>query len=416
MDIGNFINGLGINGGSVLNTPKRPSENRGGFWSALAAANVEKPGSSDMLYAAARVVPSDEDIEALAASYNPSDMTGTQYRAFLDELEQMDAITPAEHKWMTGCFMDGETDMSGDLLKKLQTMPSSSPEEFVGLGALNDIVKRMDWAINGKSLMEQATDADGKFWLDLRSMIIESAKEKEEQKKEEEKLELLNLMLDNMTGKDNPRVSAATGLRLGMNADQDIIKSGYMPTELHAYLLTLGGNTTYEMVEEPEDEDGKVQEVEEASAEKLYANSEKRQNLPEDVLADLAKKYDPNNMDREQYDQFLEEMVQLGVAKPEMIESLGYHGTKAVHTGEEEIPFVSEVPYAQNFNRSPVDNDIEGWIQNRLLWKPGITRESARRAGLSKQYDHILEEGKTLSNISAILAGVKRQRYPSVSL
>ena len=45
-----YINSPGTGGESVLNTPKRPSEQRGAFWSALSAACADKPGSSEMLF------------------------------------------------------------------------------------------------------------------------------------------------------------------------------------------------------------------------------------------------------------------------------------------------------------------------------------------------------------------------------
>lgn len=410
------IGGLGLESGGIFDTPKRAPEHRGGFWSALSAANAEKSGS--MLFrdkSKERARLTDDDIAGLAAKYNPGEMSREEYRAFLDDLEQMGAITPEELQKMSGYFMAGDSAQTkGSLTAGLQHMSGVSTQELAGLNALSGIVSRIDGVINGMSLLEQA--ADGKLWLNLRQYIIENAQEKEEQRQEDEKLELLNLMLDNMTGRNDPRVSAATGLRLGMNADQDAIKSGQLPSELYAYLATLSSQPAKELVEETEDERAKIEAVEESAAEKLHLDSERRQNLSEDDLMNLAKKYDPNNMSRGQYDQFLEDLVRLDITTESMIERIGYRGLPANGEDEAQIPYISEVPNAPVRQQSPVDSDIEGWLKNRALWKPGISREAARRAGLGNQYEQIIQEEKTLSNIAEILADVKRQRYPGVPL
>ena len=416
MNVNTSINGFGIDGGSVFGTSKRAPEHRGGFWSALSAANAEKSGN--MLFrdeSKVRARLTDDDIASLAQKYNPGDMNRQEYQAFLDDLESMGAITAAEYERMQGYFMAGAgPELRGDLLAKLRNMSGVGTQELAGLNALTGIVQEMDGAINGMSLREQA--ASGKLWLNLRQYIMENAEEKEKQRQEDEKLELLNLLLDNMTGRNDPRVSAATGLRLGMDADQDAIKSGQLPSELYAYLATLASKSTDELVEETEDERAAIESVDEAAAERLYMDSERRQNLSEDDLMDLARKYDPNNMSREQYDQFLEDMVRMDVAIQSVIERIGYRGLTASGSEEAQIPYVSEVPNAPIRQQSPVDSDIEGWLKNRALWKPGITREAAKRAGLENQYEQITLEEKTWSNIANILADVKRQRYPGVPL
>ena len=156
-------------------------------------------------------------------------------------------------------------------------------------------------------------------------------------------------------------------MRLGMDADQDAIKSGQLPSELYAYLATLASKSTDELVEETEDERAAIESVDEAAAERLYMDSERRQNLSEDDLMDLARKYDPNNMSREQYDQFLEDMVRMDVAIQSVIERIGYRGLTASGSEEAQIPYVSEVPNAPIRQQSPVDSDIEGWLKNRAL-------------------------------------------------
>ena len=195
MNVNTSIGGFGIEDGSVFNMPKQSSENRGAFWSALSAACAEKPGNSNMLFrdkSRDRARLSDDDIVSLAAKYNPGEMSREEYRAFLDDLEQMGAITPEELQKMSGYFMAGDSAQTkGDLTAKLRNMSGVAPQEIAGLNALGGIVSRIDGVINGMSLLEQA--ADGKLWLNLRQYIIENAQEKEEQRQEDEKLELLNL-------------------------------------------------------------------------------------------------------------------------------------------------------------------------------------------------------------------------------
>ena len=150
---------------------------------------------------------------------------------------------------------------------------------------------------------------------------------------------------------------------------------------------------------------GEVEKVEaaaEAAAEKLYAKSEQRQSLSAGDLADLASRYNPETMGVEEYTGFLEDIVKLGVVSEEEIKSIRSYAAA--------LPFTADILRTP----TPMDGDIESWIQNRMLWKPGITRESARRAGLSD--DPFAQEEKTLSTIAEILADVRRQRYPSVSL
>ena len=64
------------------------------------------------------------------------------------------------------------------------------------------------------SLMERATEPGGAFWLDLRNTIIENAREKQRQAAEDAELELLDLILESMTGDGDSRREAAAQLRL----------------------------------------------------------------------------------------------------------------------------------------------------------------------------------------------------------
>lgn len=64
------------------------------------------------------------------------------------------------------------------------------------------------------SLMERAAEPGGAFWLDLRNTIIENAREKQRQAAEDAELELLDLILESMTGDEDSRREAAAKLRV----------------------------------------------------------------------------------------------------------------------------------------------------------------------------------------------------------
>ena len=365
-----YINSPGTGGESVLNTPKRPSEQRGAFWSALSAACADKPGSSEMLFRDISMIRdplSQVDIHGMVSDYSSGALTQGQYEILMNALQDLSAVT------------DG-----------------GQPENI-----LSELKERIAGADG--DVMEQAKDPDGEFWVNLRRTVMEHAKENHQLRKEDETLAMLNLMLDNLTGRNDLRVSAASGLRLSMSADQDAIKSGYLPSELHTYLLTVASKSPDDLAaEEPAEKVEKVEAAAEAAAEKLYAKSEQRQSLSAGDLADLASRYNPETMGVEEYTGFLEDIVKLGVVSEEEIKSIRSYAAA--------LPFTADILRTP----TPMDGDIESWIQNRMLWKPGITRESARRAGLSD--DPFAQEEKTLSTIAEILADVRRQRYPSVSL
>ena len=160
-----------------------------------------------------RKIPADEEIAALAVEYDPGNMTGAQYRALLNKLMKMSAITPDECQRMSSYFMDGASpELRGDLTAKLERMPGVARDELEGLTARSEIVRRMDRAVNGMSLLEQAVD--GVLWTNLNRLIVENAEKKEKQEQEEEELELLELMLDCLTGEEDEQKEAAAQLRL----------------------------------------------------------------------------------------------------------------------------------------------------------------------------------------------------------
>jgi len=185
----------------------------GSFWSALSAVCAEKSGGGFIDGSTVRKIPADEEIAALAVEYDPGNMTGAQYRALLNKLMKMSAITPDECQRMSSYFMDGASpELRGDLTAKLERMPGVARDELEGLTALSEIVRRMDRAVNGMSLLEQAVD--GVLWTNLNRLIVENAEKKEKQEQEEEELELLELMLDCLTGEEDEQKEAAAQLRL----------------------------------------------------------------------------------------------------------------------------------------------------------------------------------------------------------
>lgn len=267
-----------------------------------------------------------------------------------------------------------------------------------------------------EALLEQAKDPDSGFWGGIQESILETAKKNKELRQEEEKIQLLGLMVDNATGKfdEESGFSAAVGLKLGLNADQEIFAKGRVPSELLLYMRTLGIQDSFEITEDPdEDQDSKVNELDGTAAEKLHTGSDDQSGLSEEDLLALAERYDPNNMTREEYDKFLEDLVELGIVSQEAVERIG---SLSSQDGGESFYTYTGQNYAPVFQPSPVDSDIESWLQNRLLWKPGITLASAKRDGFVNEYNQIIEEEKTLFRINEILASVKQQRYPNVSL
>lgn len=211
MNVSARTNGLGLAGGNLRSAPMQHSG--GSFWSALSAVCAEKSGGVFIVGSTVRKIPADEEIAALAVEYDPGNMTGAQYRALLNKLMKMSAITPDECQRMSSYFMDGASpELRGDLTAKLERMPGVARDELEGLTALSEIVRRMDRAVNGMSLLEQAVD--GVLWTNLNRLIVENAEKKEKQEQEEEELELLELMLDCLTGEEDEQKEAAAQLRL----------------------------------------------------------------------------------------------------------------------------------------------------------------------------------------------------------
>ena len=263
-----------------------------------------------------RVPMTNDQVTELAKKYDPTNMTQEQYQEFLDDLVSMGRISEMEKEIMdyhAGLLPIGYVDedgdyittskayghsvdlsraeldflsyshgnirlgFGGDLRRSLQTLNQCTYARAVSTNhdadadrrlakstqlveerlkvmttVVENIMKRRGelGLTSGKAeaseqtekpgLMERATEPGGAFWLDLRNTIIESAREKQERAAEDAKIELLDLILESMTGDEDSRREAA--------AD----------------------------------------------------------------IADLAAKYDPSNMTREQYQDFLQDLEELG--------------------------------------------------------------------------------------------------------
>ena len=263
-----------------------------------------------------RIPMTNAQVTELAKKYDPTNMTQEQYQEFLDDLVSMGRISQVEKEimhYVKGALRIGYVDEEGDYVSSSGYVHScssdASPEEEaflqkygswgIHLGCDGDLRKTLQMLskyevadcssgdaqhnrelqksirqekerlkvmttvvenimkrrgelglTSGKAeasgrteepgLMERATEPGGAFWLDLRNTIIESAREKQERAAEDAKIELLDLILESMTGDEDSRRDAA--------AD----------------------------------------------------------------IADLAAKYDPSNMTREQYQEFLQDLEELG--------------------------------------------------------------------------------------------------------
>ncbi len=274
-----------------------------------------------------RVPMTNDQVTELAKKYDPTNMTQEQYQEFLDDLVSMGRISEMEKEIMdyhAGLLPIGYVDedgdyittskayghsvdlsraeldflsyshgnirlgFGGDLRRSLQTLNQCTYARAVSTNhdadadrrlakstqlveerlkvmttVVENIMKRRGelGLTSGKAeasgrteksdLMERATEPGGAFWLDLRNTIIESAREKQERAAEDAKIELLDLILESMTGDEDSRRDAAAQLRV-------------------------------RAVVNPED------------------------------IADLAAKYDPSNMTREQYQEFLQDLEELG--------------------------------------------------------------------------------------------------------
>lgn len=274
-----------------------------------------------------RVPMTNAQVTELAKKYDPTNMTQEQYQEFLDDLVSMGRISQVEKEimhYVKGALRIGYVDEEGDYVSSSGYVHScssdASPEEEaflqkygswgIHLGCDGDLRKTLQMLskyevadcssgdaqhnrelqksirqekerlkvmttvvenimkrrgelglTSGKAeaseqtekpgLMERATEPGGAFWLDLRNTIIESAREKQERAAEDAKIELLDLILESMTGDEDSRRDAAAQLRV-----------------------------------------------------RAVVN-------PEDIAA-LAAKYDPSNMTGEQYQEFLQDLEELG--------------------------------------------------------------------------------------------------------
>ncbi len=103
---------------------------------------------------------------------------------------------------------------------------------------------------------------------------------------------------------------------------------GYFPG--HDEPMAHWGDEFLELVKEQAQQNAanKTESVIPPNAPAPYDPSEafERRELTEDELNELANKYDPTNMTREEYDSFLDDLVEQGILSKNELGPLGYHG------------------------------------------------------------------------------------------
>ena len=227
---------------------------------------------------AERTAMTGEQVAELARKYDPTNMTQDEYRDFLDELQDMGVISEMEKVLMDydkGCQLLGYTDAEGDyvwtdtsayvhlgeegnLRKTLEELNRRGVSQGVcvcgkeshhteqyrreqkksreqaerRLSLLTGIVNNMmeyrrihgipsgkqqtEAADENASLLEQAKDPGGEFWLNMRNFIFDNARKKREQDKEEAELEMLDTILESMTGSEESRRKAMQKMRMAV--------------------------------------------------------------------------------------------------------------------------------------------------------------------------------------------------------
>lgn len=124
----------------------------------------------------------------------------------------------------------------------------------------------------------------------------------------------------------------------------------------------------------------------EAQQDRLYAGSEQRKTPSSAELAALANKYDPHNMDDSDYDDFLDDLAEIGAISQwekrqlgynNMI-VMGYYGADGKYVSCEPLAYVSEtLPDGGQrlFHRTEANGDILRWVTDRLQWTSGGSQE-----------------------------------------
>ncbi|MBD5162050.1 MAG: hypothetical protein HDT14_08580 [Oscillibacter sp.] len=147
--------------------------------------------------------------------------------------------------------------------------------------------------------------------------------------------------------------------------------------------------------------------TEKRAEDKLYAGSETRTTLAETEIAVLRNKYDVRNMSDEQYDDFLDDLEDMGAISGQEKRLLGYNGNVVAGDQDEKGGSVwrnfdiysvwewlgKDTPA---FKREDANGDILRWITDRLKWNP-VAMTAAQRENEAAEID-------LFENLSAILA------------
>ena len=145
-----------------------------------------------------------------------------------------------------------------------------------------------------------------------------------------------------------------------------------------------------------------------AQQDRLYAGSEQRKTPSSAEIAALANKYDPRNMDDSDYDDFLDDLAEIGAISQWEKRQLGYNNMVVVGYYDAEGKYVSCEPLAyvsetlpdggqRLFHRTEANGDILHWVTDRLQWTSGGSREE--RAAQQKMQEMFQALSETLERM-----------------
>lgn len=136
----------------------------------------------------------------------------------------------------------------------------------------------------------------------------------------------------------------------------------------------------------------------------LYNGSTTRAKLSDTEIAVLANKYDVHNMSDREFDNFLDDLESMGAISNFEKRRLGYKGMEYLDLGDAKSGVLMmsawvapAIPGGSKllFNRLEANGDISRWINERIQWEPGYSKDSVQRRA---QEDEV-SLYKTLSNV-----------------
>lgn len=160
----------------------------------------------------------------------------------------------------------------------------------------------------------------------------------------------------------------------------------------------------------------------EAQQDRLYAGSEQRKTPSSAEIAALANKYDPHNMDDDSYDDFLDDLAEIGAISQWEKGQLGYHnmvvmgyyGADGKYVSCEPLAYVTENPPdggQRLFHRSEANGDILRWVTDRLQWTSGGSREErAAQQKIQEMFQALSETLDRMEGARPDRAGAKVDR------